>query len=168
MSLFYDKYHGKKIIKKDKVDLPLDLVQKYAISETAKQYRFDEESMDALLKEYCSMLPDEDLPLRNRLEAEAEYLGYISYVNPEFKNTGLVLDINTKYSPKISIYRLDTGETITYKLPKKSYENNPFSKGDIVKFHSEQRQKSRKTETGWEKINEYEPWITSYILINSL
>ena len=165
---FYDKYHGKKIIKKDKVDLPLDLVQKYAISETAKQYRFDEESMNALLKEYCSMLPDEDLPLRNRLEAEAEYLGYISYVNPEFENTGLVLDINTKYSPKISIYRLDTGETITYKLPKKSYENNPFSKGDIIKFHSEQRQKSRKTETGWEKINEFEPWITSYILINSL
>ena len=166
---FYDKYHGKKILKKDKLDLPLELVQKYAISESAKQYKFDEESMNAMIKEYCDMLPNEDMPLRHRLNAEVEYLGYISYTNPELeKNIGFVIDVNTRYSPKITIYMLATGETIVYKLSKKAYENNPFNKGDIIKFNSEERQKSRKTENGWEKIDEYEPWITAYIIMHNI
>lgn len=165
---FYNTYHGKKIIKKDKVELPLNLVQKYTISETEKQYKFDEESMNAMLKEYCSMLPDEDMPLRHRLNAESEYLGYISYVAPELKDTGYVLNIDTKYSPKITVYHLDTGNTVTYKMPKKSYENRPFSKGDFLRFHTEQRQKSRKTDSGWEKINDWELWITNYIRIDNL
>ena len=166
---FYDKYHGKKILKKDKLDLPLELVQKYAISESAKQYKFDEESMNAMIKEYCDMLPNEDMPLRHRLNAEVEYLGYISYTNPELeKNIGFVIDVNTRYSPKITMYMLATGETIVYKLSKKAYENNPFNKGDIIKFNSEERQKSRKTENGWEKIDEYEPWITAYIIMHNI
>ena len=166
---FYDKYHGKKILKKDKLDLPLELVQKYAISETSKQYKFDEEFMNAMIKEYCDMLPNEDMPLRHRLNAEIEYLGYISYTNPELeKNIGFVIDVNTRYSPKITMYMLATGETIVYKLSKKAYENNPFNKGDIIKFNSEERQKSRKTENGWEKIDEYEPWITAYIIMHNI
>ena len=169
MYYFYDKYHGKKILKKDKLDLPLELVQKYAISESAKQYKFDEESMNAMIKEYYDMLPNEDMPLRHRLNAEVEYLGYISYTNPELeKNIGFVIDVNTRYSPKITIYMLATGETIVYKLSKKAYENNPFNKGDIIKFNSEERQKSRKTENGWEKIDEYEPWITAYIIMHNI
>ena len=166
---FYNKYHGKKILKKDNLDLPVELVQKYAISESAKQYRFDEESMNAMIKEYCDMLPNEDMPLRHRLNAEIEYLGYISYTNPELeKNIGFVIDVNTRYSPKITMYMLATGETIVYKLSKKAYENNPFNTGDIIKFNSEERQKSRKTENGWEKIDEYEPWITAYIIMHNI
>ena len=166
---FYNKYHGKKILKKDNLDLPVELVQKYAISESAKQYRFDEESMNAMIKEYCDMLPNEDMPLRHRLNAEIEYLGYISYTNPELeKNIGFVIDVNTRYSPKITMYMLATGETIIYKLSKKAYENNPFNTGDIIKFNSEERQKSRKTENGWEKIDEYEPWITAYIIMHNI
>lgn len=165
---FYNTYHGKKILKKDNLGLPLDLVQKYATSESAKQYKFDEESMDAMLKEYCSLLPDEDMPLRHRLNAEAEYLGYLSYTNSSLEDMGFVLDINTKYSPKITIYHLTTGETIVYKLSKAAYEKNPFSKNDIIKFHSENRNKSRKTENGWEKLAEMEPWLTNYIRIDNL
>ena len=170
MSLFYDKYHGKKIIKKDKVDLPLDLVQKYAISETAKQYRFDEESMDALLKEYCSMLPDEDLPLRNRLEAEAEYLGYISYVDPKLdKNIGFILDINTKYSPKITLYMLNCGQTITVKMSKLLYQKQPFNAGEIIQFHSTEKPKSKLVDGKWVKdYSQMEKWIDNYILCSTI
>ena len=125
--------------------------------------------MNAMIKEYCDMLPNEDMPLRHRLNAEVEYLGYISYTNPELeKNIGFVTDVNTRYSPKITMYMLATGETIVYKLSKKAYENNPFNKGDIIKFNSEERQKSRKTENGWEKIDEYKPWITAYIIMHNI
>jgi DNA polymerase III alpha subunit len=160
----YDLYHGKKILKKDKLNLPLELVEKYAISETTKQFKFDGSSMDAMIREFAAMIPDGDIPLRTRLESEAEYLGYISYTNPKFQNVGFVIDVDTKYSPKISTYRLDTGEIITYKLAKAAYQKNPFDKGNIIKFYSEDRPKSRKVDGEWVKLSETEPWITSYIV----
>lgn len=160
----HDLYSGKKIIKRDKCNLPLDLVQKYATSETEKQYRFEPEAMRNLLREFADMIPDGEIPLRTRLEAEAEYLGYISYTNPKFQNTGFVLNVDTKYSPKITVYRLDTGETTVYKLQKAAYQKNPFDKGHIIKFYSEDRQKSRKVDGEWVKLQETEPWITNYII----
>ena len=164
----YDMYGEKKIIKKDKCNLPVDLVQKYATSETAKQYRFEPEAMENLLREFASLIPDGEIPLRTRLESEAEFLGYISYTNSKLKNTGFVLDVNTKYSPKIAIYHLDTGVTITYKLSKTSYQNNPFDKGNIIKFYSENKQKSKLVDGHWEKLSETEPWVKNYIIVNDL
>lgn len=161
----YDMLGGKKIIKKDKCMLPEDLVQKYAISETAKQYRFDEESMDAMLKEFISMIPDTDIPLRTRLEAEAEYLGYLSYSDPSMKDIGFVMNVDCKYSPKITIFQMWNSETVVYKLQKKAYTNNPFDKGSFIQFHSELRNKSRKDENGqWIKLDETEPWIANYLI----
>lgn len=169
MQHIHSTYHGKKILKKDKTTLPVDLIQKHMVSESEKQYRFTPEAMDNLLREYCDLLQDEDMPLRNRLDAEAEYLGYISYTDPDLeKNIGFVINIDTKYSPKITMYMLATGETIVYKLPKKSYERNPFNKGDILKFNTEQRQKSRKVDGQWVKLDEYESWMTNYIRIDNL
>lgn len=161
----YDMLGGKKIIKKDKCMLPEDLVQKYAISETAKQYRFDEESMDAMLKEFISMIPDTDIPLRTRLEAEAEYLGYLSYSDLSMKDIGFVMNVDCKYSPKITVFQMWNSETVVYKLQKKAYTNNPFDKGSFIQFHSELRNKSRKDENGqWIKLDETEPWIANYLL----
>ena len=164
----YDLYHGKKIIKKDKCNLPLDLVQKYATSETEKQYRFESSAMDNLLREFTKMIPDTDIPLRTRLEAEAEYLGYLSFTDPKFQNTGFVLDVNTKYSPKITVYHLDTGSTVVYKLQKAMYQKNPFDKGNIIRFYTEERQKSRLIDGHWEKIAETEMWIKNYIIVQNL
>ena len=160
----YDAFNGKKVIKKEKVNLPMELVEKYAVSETAKQYRFDEESMNKLLHDYADMIPDSDIPLRTRLEAELEYLGYIGYTNPAMIGTGLVTDLNTKYSPKITVYMLDTGESTTYKLSKAAYQKNPFDKGAIIRFNSEMRNKSKKINDEWVKLDEKEPWITNYII----
>lgn len=161
----YDMLGGKKIIKKDKCILPEDLVQKYAISETAKQYRFDEDGMDAMLKEFISMIPDTEIPLRTRLEAEAEYLGYLSYSDPTMKDIGFVMNVDCKYSPKITVFQMWNSETVVYKLQKKAYTNNPFDKGGFIQFHSEMRNKSRKDENGqWIKLDETEPWITNYLL----
>lgn len=161
----YSTYHGKKQLKKDKLNLPVELVQKYVTSETAKQYRFEPDAMDAMLQEFVSLIPDTDIPLRTRIEAEAEYLGYISYVNPKLKNAGFILDINTRYSPKAQIYLLDTGETITAKVSKQLYQKQPFESGQILKFYKEERNKSKKDENGdWVKLPEKEWWLTNYII----
>lgn len=164
----YDTYKGKKIIKKDKCDLPPELVQKYAASETAKQYRFEQENMDMLIHELAEQIPDEDLPLAERLKAELEYLGYLSYVNPNMRNTSFVTNVDVKYSPKITMYLLDSGETVTYKLSKAAYQRNAFDVGVFLKFFSEERHKSRKVDGEWIKLDEKEKWITSYITKSDL
>lgn len=162
---FYDTYHGKKLIKKDKTMLPVDLLKKYALSETEKQYRFNPESMDALLRELEGMAYNEDIPISERLEAELEYLGYISYVDTTKKDSGLVLDVNTKYSPKITVYMLATGETVVYKLAKAAYQRNPFDKGQVIRFYSEERPRSKLVDGVWVKDNtNMEPWITNYLI----
>lgn len=165
---FYDTYHGKKLIKKDKTMLPVDLLKKYALSETEKQYRFNPESMDALLRELEGIVYNDDIPIGERLEAELEYLGYISYIDKTMTDSGLVLDVNTKYSPKITVYQLATGETVVYKISKMAYQKNPFDKGQVIRFYSEMRNKSKLVDGTWVKTDDKEPWITNYLIHDSL
>ena len=160
----YDKYHGKKVIKKDKTDLPIEFLQKYAVSETEKQMKFDETSMDNLLSELCTQIPNKDIPLQSRLQAELEFLGYISYADPSCPNTAAVMKIDTKYTPKLQLYRLDTGTTITAKLKKKSYEQNPLPVGAIIKFSTESKPAWKRDENDqWvQDYSRSDVWLTNY------
>lgn len=162
----YDTYHGKKIIKKDKCNLPIELIEKYIDSETEKQYRFTPEGMDALLSDLCSRIPDKDIPLQSRLQAEREYLGYISYTDPFRLNTAVVMDVNCKYTPKLTLYRLDTGTTMIVKLKKRSYESSPLPVGAIIKFYTETKPAWKKDENGeWiQDFSRNDTWLTSYII----
>ena len=162
----YDTYHGKKIIKKDKCNLPIELIQKYLDSETEKQYRFTPEGMGALLADLCIRIPDKDIPLQTRLQAEREYLGYISYTDPSRQNTAVVTDVNCKYTPKLTLYRLDTGTTMIVKLKKRSYESNPLPVGAIIKFYTETKPAWKKDENGnWKQdFSRNDTWLTSYII----
>lgn len=158
----YNAYGGKKLFKKDKCKLPSELLSKYC-TETEKQWRVQDQ--DGLIKELCSMVPDVDVPIQSKIEWSKEYLGYISTVMPEKKDIGYVMDINTKWSPRITIYQLWDGKTVAYKVQKKAYEKNPFDKGCLLQFHSEMRNKSRKDENGhWIKLDSKEPWLTNYLI----
>jgi hypothetical protein len=162
--MLYDKYHGKKVIKKDKTDLPIEFLQKYCVSETEKQMKFDETSMDNLLSELCMQIPDKDIPLQTRLQAELEYLGYISYSDPSRPNTAAVMKIDTKYTPKLTLYRLDTGATMVCKLKKAQYEKNPLPVGAVIKFYTETRPGWKKDENGgWQQdYSRSDIWIINY------
>ena len=158
----FNTYYGKKQLKKDKIDLDESLVMKYATA-TDKMYKITDN--EGLVQELCNRVEDKSIPIKERLTAEAEYLGYIDYVNPKATNYGFVLDVDTKYSPRLKIYRLDTGETITYKLSKKDYNNNPISNHDLLKFTFERRNKSRLVDGKWQKcLEEFEDWIKTYVI----
>ena len=158
----YTTYYGKKQFKKEKITLDDETMSKFATS-TDKMYKITDS--EGLIKELCNRLEDKSIPIKERLTAEAEHLGYIDYINPKATNYGYVLDIDTKYSPRIKIYRLDTGETVTYKLAKKDYNNNPISNHDLLKFTFERRNKSRLVDGKWQKcLEEFEDWIKAYVI----
>ena len=158
----YTTYYGKKQFKKEKITLDNETMSKFATS-TDKMYKITDS--EGLIKELCNRVEDKSIPIKERLTAEAEYLGYIDYINPKATNYGYVLDIDTKYSPRIKMYRLDTGETVTYKLAKKDYNNNPISNHDLLKFTFERRNKSRLVDGKWQKcLEEFEDWIKTYVI----
>lgn len=159
----YNLYGDKKILKKDKCNLPIELLSKYC-TETDKQWRIQDQ--DGFITALCSMIPKNcSVPLRSILEWQNEYLGYLSYIDPKAKNIGFVTDLNTTWSPKISFYMLENGQTITAKVKKAQYQKQPFDVGAILKFYTEEKYKSKKDENGeWIKTNEKEFWVQNYII----
>lgn len=160
----YDQLYGKKIIKKDNCKLPIEVVAKHAAAETEKQYRFEPEGMLALLSELCDMIPDEDLSILAQIDAQKEYLGYIDLVDPTKPTKAVILQIDTKYTPKLSLYRLYDGQTISVKLKKKDYENDPVASGMIIDYRVTKKPAWKKDEKG-EWVQDYsreDLWLASY------
>lgn len=162
----YDKYNGKKVLKKDKLDLPIEIIEKYAKSSTEKQYRFESEGMMAMLSELCSMVPDQNLPVLAQIDAQKTYLGYIDLIDPTKPTKAVILDINTKYTPKLSLYRLYDGQTISVKLKKKDYESNPVASGMIIDYRTTKKPAWKKDENdNWvQDYSREDVWLASYTI----
>lgn len=159
----YNAYGGKKIIKKDKCKLPMEILTKYC-TETEKQWRVQD--TDLFITELCSMIPSNcTVPMQSIFTWQSEYLGYICYKDESKKDIGYVMDVNCRYSPKIQIYQLWDGKTATYKVQKRAYEKNPFDKGCFLNFHWEQRPKSKLVDGQWQKdYSITEKWLTNYLI----
>jgi DNA polymerase-3 subunit alpha len=163
----YNKYGGKKQIKKDKCDIPEEIISKYA-TQTAAMYKLTD--VDGMLQELIADIPDVDMPLRMRLQSEQEYLGYISLTIPNNRNLAVILDADFKYSPKVKCYMLATGKQITAKIAKKTYTKNPFQNGDVLSIATEQRVKWRKDGNGeWvqDATLGNETWIDRYTIVEN-
>ena len=160
----FEKFYGRKMIPKNKEDFEeyYELIKKYSEKETEKQYiQIDTVS---LLKAIVLKIPDEDIPIREQMNFELEVLGRINLVYEDAnKNDCYVLDVDTKYSPKINLYSLKTGKEIMVKVSKSTFNKNIIKKGDLIHVNKfEKKYKSVKTDEGWEKTSEIEWWLASY------
>ena len=156
------KYHDKKIIKKDRCDFDRDFMLQFA-TETDKQYKLTDN--DGFLNALCDQVPNRSITIKTYLDAQKEYLGYIDYVNPKAKGYGFVMSVETKYSPKLTIYQLDTGKTGIYKMAKKDFSVSGIQEGSIIKFTYELRARSKMIDGKWVKdFNEKEPWIEKFVV----
>ena len=161
-----DVLHGKSQFNKNSLPQGYeDIIKKYT-EETDKMYRkFDYESA---LMEVWDSIPNRETNIAKLIQYQNELFGYISYKDAKLINTGLVLAVDVKYSPKITVYKISTGETITYKLSKQLYQSNPFDSNVFIKYFSEDRPKTRKVDGQWVKLSETEKWITNFIVKQEL
>lgn len=156
----YDKFGKRKQINKSDCPIEESVMLNYATA-TEKQYKIFDNI--GFMSELCKNIEDKDIPLTEQLKTQAEFLGYLDYVNPNIKNTGYVINVDTKYSPKITLYCLDTGKTIIYKVSKKDYNTRPIIKDSIIKIQSQLRYKTKMINGEWVKSkDETEPWIINY------
>ena len=157
----YSKIYGKKQFKKDKLPCNEEIIKKYSDS-TDKTYKnIDYEN---LLNELIETIPDKDVPVRQQLKEQMDYIGYLDYTNPKLKGYYFVTDLNTKYSPRVTLYNLENGSVEIVKTYAKTYQNNPFDKGDVLQIiSSEKKNKSQMIDGKWCKVvDEFDTWMKTY------
>lgn len=160
----YNTYSGKKLLKKETCSLPRETILQFA-TETDKQYRITDS--EGLVSYLCEHAQPKEFTLSERLACELEYLGYISFKSKDARDkySALVVNVENRFSPKITVYNLYTGKTETIKCYKKTFAEQPLAKGMIITYYTESKPRSRlNPETKqFEKIpNEFEQWFKWY------
>lgn len=134
--------------------------------ETAAQLRdFDPiEIIKALMKSYKSKSNINDL-----IANEVEILGYTNCYFPDMPhNIAAVVNVDTKYSPKITLYRLYDGSSEIVKVKRAQYDKKPIEMGSIIStltISEERKWKVNPDKTSSKKfiqIDETEPVLTEW------
>ena len=166
----FTSLYGRKVIQKDKIsELPvsLDIVAENALTETDKQYR--DVNIEKILHEYEKSVPNNNLKVSEQIKFEMEILGYINTTYPEAERSiCLVKDIDTKFTPKATIYCLKNGKEIECKINKKIFKAKPFKKNSLIKANEfEKKPKWIKVEEGFEKSTTETEWhLVNYQIMN--
>ena len=166
----FTSLYGRKVIQKDKIsELPvsLDVVAENALTETDKQYR--DVNIEKILHEYEKSVPNNNLKVSEQIKFEMEILGYINTTYPEAERSiCLVKDIDTKFTPKATIYCLKNGKEIECKINKKTFKEKPFKKNILIKANKfEKKPKWIKVEEGFEKSTTETEWhLVNYQIMN--
>lgn len=167
---YYDKYKCTGATKQFKKDnLPIEaipFIEKCAVKETDKTYVLDVAAVKSLLREIVSTIPQEDLPLKEKLSAESEYLGYISTTIPDANGNAFVTAIEPRGANfRISFYDLTTGEFYSVKLKKRMYQVIPINVGTIISYRLGKECPWYKDEDGkWQQdtTKEKQPFLAWY------
>ena len=162
----FEELNDKKQIKKDKIDAMIideNIIKKYANKETAKMYSGIE--MRSVLKETSKNLHITDRSIKEKVKTQIKCLGYIDIADDRYSGMAAVIEIDTKYAPKVKLHSLKNGTTIECKIDKRTFNKNKLVIGDIIKIiKSPMRNRTRRNDNGeYESIpGQYERWITDY------
>lgn len=160
----FSKYYGKKQMKKDKAleyGLDFDVLRECSGKETQKT--FMELDSAKLLNKLLQNIPNEKTDMRTKIAYQIENLGYVDIVDKKLAGYCVALDLNVDYSPRLKLYALANGNTISVKISKKIFKQNPIRRGDIVKVTNQyKKQKMKKVDGEWQETDEQEWWVSEY------
>lgn len=126
------------------------------------------------LREFQSNIMKSEKRKPNLIEQivfEKDVLGYAITRYPEVGDSVfLVLDVNEKYTPRVTVYRLSDGEEFSYKIPKSNFYFEGIKllhKGDIIQILDIEVKNAWKMDGGkWVKNEQKtENWIKSCQII---
>lgn len=167
----FNKFYNKKQFNKQKLaeeynEKFINLIKRFS-NETEKMYtKF--QSIE-FLTYIWDKIPNKKLAIISQIKAEKEYLGYISTKIPNInKAYNIVLETNTKYTPRILVYNLNTGEEQIYKIYKSKWKEDgkQLKENDIIFIKKTfERPKVRKVEDKWEETGEFEMYIADYFKV---
>lgn len=163
----YNKFGTRKTLKEsDVLSLPTpvqEVIAKYTVKPKT-QYKITDN--DGMLRELAKLVGERPITMMMRLSWEKEFLGYCSSTDQSQQGSWLVLDIDTKYSPKLSVYAIWSGEQRIVKVSKRDFQSNPLTKGDTIRLTIEQRPKTKLVDGQWVKDESVkEDWLKYYSIV---
>ena len=129
----YQSYYGKKTFKKDNLSIDIyDIIKKYAEKETPKQ--FTNVNIDGLLNELINNLQDFDIPTKDKVLAEIQYIGYATSTDNCDKSICIVSNIDdSRTNPIITLYFLNDGKSKQIKIKSKLFKDSGLKLYDMIK-----------------------------------
>ena len=163
----YNKFGTRKTLKEsDVLSLPTpvqEVVAKYTVK-SKTQYKITDN--DGMLRELAELVGERPITMMMRLGWEKDYLGYCASTDPSQQGSWLVLDIDSKYSPKLTIFAIWSGEQRIVKVSKRDFQSNPLVKGDTIRLTIEQRPKTKLVDGQWVKDESVkEDWLKYYSIV---
>lgn len=155
-------------VKKKKKIIKKSLKYDASLKETTKEERLKN------MKDYEKAVranPPQKIELYDQINFEKEVLGYAVSTYPQLPdNVVLVLDVNTKYKPVLTLYKVKTGEEVLVKVDKKKFFINDeylLYKGDIIQILDiENRYGWKRIDGKWvEDKNKIEPHLNKCKII---
>lgn len=170
----YDLYEsiGDKVqLKKDNLGqygLSEDLVRPFAFSESEKIFKINMREMLISVSKEIAYRPR---TLKEQVASQIEHLGYVDIAKKEYAGMAAVLDVDTKYAPKLKLHSLKNGTVVDCKIDKRTFNKCKLQTGDLIKIQGQERKaKLRRTEDGqYEAVSGVvELWITKYTKVDNL
>lgn len=133
----YNELYGKKILKKDKeYSVKLLYLKQFCSKETEKQYSgFDSVTC---LKSLYDKLEDIDVPIKDKINYQLQYYGYITITDKNCPaEFWVVSDITDRSKNKfVNLYQIITGKKFKVKVRNGVFTSKPFKVGDILQILS--------------------------------
>ena len=163
----FNTYYSKKQFTKAKLSENEEaIIKKHAGKETEKLYK--DVNVGNVILDLTSNLEEIPETISEIAERQYKLLGDISVTNSALpKTVQMVVDVDTTYSPKLTLYGLKTGKITVLKCSKKYFEYLPCSQFDVLNIkETEKKQKGSYINGVWTpKENEFDFWIKSYTKI---
>lgn len=163
----YDKFGTRKTLKESDVSaLPApvqEVISKYTVKPKTQYKITDNEGM---LRELAELAGERPITMMMRLGWEKDFLGYCASTDSSQQGSWLVLDIDTRFSPKLSLYGVWNGEQKIVKVSKKDFSRKPLCKGDSIRMTVEKRNKTKYVNGEYIKSDELEEWLKYYDFTN--
>ena len=163
----FGEVYGKQQIKKDKIPKLGEYITEMDVRQFAgkeSEKTFTKVDMFRLLKYLAATIQVPPATIMERISYQKENLGYVDIVDKKYAGLALVMSVNTKWTPWLTLYALANGKTIECKVDKRDYNRQPVKEGDVVRIEGQTyKSKQRKTENGFEAVPGSKVlWITRY------
>ena len=159
----FNSIYGKKQLRKDKYPHLNEYFSRHCTTETAAMYKLDDTI--ELLKDIIKDIPNENINIVERVMAWKEYVGSCSLIDKKNPRDCVVTDIDLKYTPRVEMYCLSSGNTQWVKISKRIWKNNKLQKGDLVNLCEVHKKHKRKNVEGkWIELEDFELWTDEYFV----
>ena len=159
----FNNIYGKKQLRKDKYPHLNEYFTKHCTTETVAMYKFDDTI--ELLKDIVKDIPNENINIVERVMAWKEYVGNCSLIDKTNPRDCVVTDVDLKYTPRVEMYCLGSGNTQWVKISKRIWKNNKLQKGDLVNLcEVHKKHKRKKVGDKWVELEDFELWTDEYFV----